>query len=144
MRDSMISTFRVRPAASGRGLSDIDRIKFRATQSHDRKLGGLGKTKIYRLFVFFHLTYNRSNFALPGLPSFWHMIESLWIIFYRHSPRTLAAGQTRNAEIMKSPLNGKCYSMPLYQTCRWWSVARWSTCIRNSVGDMSHYRLPLS
>ena len=35
----MILAFRVRPAASGRGLSDIDRVKLRVTQSRVKKLG---------------------------------------------------------------------------------------------------------
>ena len=32
----MISTFRARPVASGRGLCDIDSVLFRVTQSRDK------------------------------------------------------------------------------------------------------------
>ena len=45
----MFPAFRMGPAASGRGLCDIDRILFRVTKLRVRKLGSPGKAKIYRL-----------------------------------------------------------------------------------------------
>ena len=43
----MVPAFRVRPAASGRGLLDIDRVLFRVTQSRVKNLGSPDKTEIY-------------------------------------------------------------------------------------------------
>ena len=37
MRDSMFSAFRMDPAASERGLCDIDRVLFRVTKSRAKK-----------------------------------------------------------------------------------------------------------
>ena len=47
----MVLTLRMDPAASGRGLCDIDRILFRVTKLRVRKLGSPGKAKIYRLLL---------------------------------------------------------------------------------------------
>ena len=41
--------FRVDPAASGRGLFDIDRVLFKVTKSRVKKLGSPAMAKIYRL-----------------------------------------------------------------------------------------------
>ena len=46
--DSMISEFRMGPAASGRGLCDIDRVQFRGTLSRVKKLEVLTGLKKYR------------------------------------------------------------------------------------------------
>ena len=45
----MVSAFRMGPKANGRGLSDIDSLLFRVTQSRVKKLGSPGTTKINRL-----------------------------------------------------------------------------------------------
>ena len=42
--------FRMDPAASGRGLCDIDRVLFKVTQSHVKKLGRPCTAKIYGLY----------------------------------------------------------------------------------------------
>ena len=42
------STFRMGPAASGRGLCDIDRVLFRVAKSRFRKLGSPNTTEIYQ------------------------------------------------------------------------------------------------
>ena len=43
----MFPAFRMGPAASGRGLCDIDRALFGVTKSHVKKLGLAGTAKIY-------------------------------------------------------------------------------------------------
>ena len=45
----MISAFRVRPAASGHGRCDIDKVQFRVTQSRVKKLGRPSRAKLDRL-----------------------------------------------------------------------------------------------
>ena len=45
----MVLAFRVRSAASGRGLCDIDSVLFRVIQSRVKKLRSLDTTKINRL-----------------------------------------------------------------------------------------------
>ena len=45
----MTLAFRMGPAASGRGLCDIDRVLFRVTKSRVKKLGIPGTAKMYRL-----------------------------------------------------------------------------------------------
>ena len=45
----MFSAFRMGPAASRRGLFDIDTVLFEVTKSRVKKMGIPGTAKIYRL-----------------------------------------------------------------------------------------------
>ena len=98
----MISAFCMGPAASGRGLCDIDRVLFRVAKSRVKKLGSRRKYTN----IFFDLSNNRYIFALPGLPNFLtrYLVTLNNILSISHSPRPLAAGPIRNAGNMASLL----------------------------------------
>ena len=105
----MFSAFRKGPAASERGLCDIERVLFRVTKSRVRKLGSSCTTKINRYVCLFDFYYNRYIFAVPAVPGLSNLLTSDEVTLNNtqaksYSPRPLTAGPKRNAENIESLL----------------------------------------
>ena len=91
------------PAASGRGLCDIDRVLFRVTKSRVKKWEVLAQRK-YTDNGVFDPNYNWYIFVSQELPIFLSRDLVTLNNTLSHSPRPLAAGTIQNAKIMESLL----------------------------------------
>ena len=96
----MILAFHIGPAASGRGLCDIDRLLF--------KVAKIEKSLYYGniLLGVPDVTYNRYIFAVLELPNSLtrDLVTPNNTLSMSYSPHPLAAGPIRNAENMESLL----------------------------------------
>ena len=76
----MFSAFLLGPAASRRGLCDIDRVLFRVSKSRVRKLGSPSTTKIYQLQLKLKEVNYRYILVALGLPNrYHHTVRIRWL-----------------------------------------------------------------